>query len=322
MGKKEGYSVMEYESSHHTQGQTLLPVNHTEDPEVDYGASPHTENQPLLPTHQPVEEHIPTHQPEPGNPMAAEMNFVADAVKAQLANVDYEKLAGTIAAGAVAEAKVFKDRIENGPQTFRAMALLGGAGMVICGAFGFISDFVTLSPIEATIQVYIALFGIVVVMLEGGKMLKTDKYENLVEKYCQFLALVQGRGIFYLFCGSLALAQWTLMNIILGSYMLFAGVLCVSAGAHASVKLKAAREVLKDETAVKEAFEKYDADHNGTLDIAELKELAQALGSEMTPNEIEASMLMLDISGDGRLDFSEFMHWWTDGEPTAGGYLV
>ena len=48
--------------------------------------------------------------------------------------------------------------------------------------------------------------------------------------------------------------------------------------------------------------------------------LAQALGSEMTPNELEASMLMMDVNSSGKLDFDEFMMWWRGDH--ASEYMV
>merc|ERR1711918_42036 len=57
----------------------------------------------------------------------------------------------------------------------------------------------------------------------------------------------------------------------------------------------------------KEAFDLFDADSGGTIDIAELGTAMEALGFKPTKAEIKKMVDDLDKDGDGTIDFTEFM---------------
>lgn len=70
-------------------------------------------------------------------------------------------------------------------------------------------------------------------------------------------------------------------------------------------------------TSVKEAFEAFDKDHSGFIDKSELASLANELGETLDDDELAAALKAIDISGDGKISFSEFYQWWVgDRKPT------
>lgn len=68
----------------------------------------------------------------------------------------------------------------------------------------------------------------------------------------------------------------------------------------------------KEEQAVRAAFEKFDADHSGEMDMAEYNQLAVELGTfpPLTQAELDEALLQLDNSKDGSISFEEFWTWW------------
>merc|ERR1719453_703120 len=69
----------------------------------------------------------------------------------------------------------------------------------------------------------------------------------------------------------------------------------------------------KETQECKEAFDLFDADSGGTIDIAELGTAMEALGFKPTKAEIKKMVDDLDKDGDGTIDFTEFMLFDTEG---------
>merc|ERR1712153_45773 len=57
----------------------------------------------------------------------------------------------------------------------------------------------------------------------------------------------------------------------------------------------------------REAFDLFDTDGSGSIDIKELKVAMRALGFEVEKDEIKKMVDDLDRDGDGSVDFDEFM---------------
>ncbi|KAK1428896.1 hypothetical protein QVD17_17736 [Tagetes erecta] len=63
---------------------------------------------------------------------------------------------------------------------------------------------------------------------------------------------------------------------------------------------------------MKEAFDLFDTDGNGTIDAKELSNAMRALGFEMTKEQIEEMIAEVDRDGSGAIDFDEFVYMMTD----------
>ena len=61
---------------------------------------------------------------------------------------------------------------------------------------------------------------------------------------------------------------------------------------------------------MQELFNEIDTDGGGTLDVREIKALADKLGVAMTKRELDDAMLEMDEDGSGEVDFEEFAQWW------------
>merc|ERR1712164_201728 len=72
-----------------------------------------------------------------------------------------------------------------------------------------------------------------------------------------------------------------------------------------SCKQKELTEEQKQE--IKEAFDLFDTDGSGSIDAKELKVAMRALGFEPKKDEIAKMIADVDDSGDGEIDFDEFM---------------
>jgi hypothetical protein len=61
--------------------------------------------------------------------------------------------------------------------------------------------------------------------------------------------------------------------------------------------------------AVRAIFGEFDTDKSGTIDAAEFKIVAYALGEKLTKEEVAAAIAVLDTDKNGTIDFDEFFNW-------------
>mmetsp|Transcript_27568 Transcript_27568/g.56556 ORF Transcript_27568/g.56556 Transcript_27568/m.56556 type:complete len:180 (+) Transcript_27568:73-612(+) len=136
----------------------------------------------------------------------------------------------------------------DGPMSFRMLGVLGGSAMIIFGFCAFLGKFFSFSMLEAVLQVYTFFFGFIIVMLEGQGMFYPAEWKNIVKKQAKFLTLLNGRGVFYVFIGTLLMAQWPdFWESLLGVYMVVLGVAMFVVGFHSKTKLDNMRTLLQDE---------------------------------------------------------------------------
>ena len=63
---------------------------------------------------------------------------------------------------------------------------------------------------------------------------------------------------------------------------------------------------------IDENFDHFDGDKNGLLDYEEFTYLVDALGGDMSPDEMHAGFSYIDTDQNGFIDIEEFIAWWTD----------
>lgn len=61
---------------------------------------------------------------------------------------------------------------------------------------------------------------------------------------------------------------------------------------------------------LREDFEEFDRDGDGTIDFSEFEELLDGLGAEMPHAEARIGFSEIDTDTDGRISFTEFAQWW------------
>ncbi|KAI3424476.1 hypothetical protein D9Q98_010026 [Chlorella vulgaris] len=64
----------------------------------------------------------------------------------------------------------------------------------------------------------------------------------------------------------------------------------------------------KQEKELRAAFNMFDKDSSGSIDVSELKLVLRAMGQFPTPTELAELMQRMDADGNGEVDFQEFVN--------------
>ncbi len=65
-----------------------------------------------------------------------------------------------------------------------------------------------------------------------------------------------------------------------------------------------------EHTEVFEIFSTYDRDASGSIDSQEFARLLEALGHDVTDDELLIALDVVDTNASGRISWSEFKAWW------------
>jgi len=123
--------------------------------------------------------------------------------------------------------------IEQGPAGIRVLAFLGSLASVVLSIFTLINPLtVFVAPVTYAISAYQALFALTTMLFEAKpewiqKAPGLDKYQNLLIDYCKALTVSLGRGLFYIFQGSMWLfqAEFTeIFMIVTGAFLVLIGI--------------------------------------------------------------------------------------------------
>ena len=64
---------------------------------------------------------------------------------------------------------------------------------------------------------------------------------------------------------------------------------------------------------VAEIFKKFDKDNNGRIELSDIQAISKELGSELSEEEANSMMKILNIHGDKKICLEEFVSWWKTG---------
>jgi len=136
----------------------------------------------------------------------------------------------------------FQDYVQQGPEGISTLCFVGGAAtsvlgfMNVCNLFGTLTD-----PFHYILNAYMFAFGLATAVIEAD----TDRIGMLVAPFdrlaepvtraqawlheeCRLLTQLRGRGLFYLYQGTLMVTQCILCLLFLaGLYNVVMGVLCI-----------------------------------------------------------------------------------------------
>mmetsp|Transcript_30313 Transcript_30313/g.61823 ORF Transcript_30313/g.61823 Transcript_30313/m.61823 type:complete len:268 (-) Transcript_30313:352-1155(-) len=239
----------------------------------------------------------------------------SDAAKLQVAGQALSELATE--ENAVKAAKYTTGKIQHAyslatdaSTPLRVLALISGIAMMGVSIFTFTGKLSVFHVVDAVLSVYCIFFGMLIIILEGKWIPCQKRCQAKIRKYMLFLDYVWGRGLLYMFAGSLQLIQFTLFDIPIGGYTVFIGFSYYVNGLHTSRKLSDLRKSLYNEEELRRRFAEVDVTNSGEMDYAHFAVFVQNLGLVLTRNEMEAAFYNIDLDHNTTIEFEEFLLWW------------
>lgn len=186
--------------------------------------------------------------------------------------------------------------------------------MIVVSILGFISHMFGFSWISAIFDVYTFFLGLMIVILESSTKLSfLSGLTSKLYRNAKFLTYLWGRGIIYFVAGTLEISQREFLDLIVGGYVCFVGILFVIVGKRASKKLASVKRSACTAEQLQEAFAIADVDGKGALTVTQFGELTKSLGLDLNRREVEAAYMQIDHSNSGRLTYESIQMWWSEG---------
>jgi hypothetical protein len=165
---------------------------------------------------------------------------VQEAIKAQAAEAASHSWEAAKVGGAAMGSELHK-YVQEGPAGISILCFLGGLATTAIGLLGVLNiGAIFGKPFTYVLSVYLTGFGLVAVLLEAdteklagmkviGKLAPLfEQYQMEIFRKALFLTELRGRGLFYLFVGTLSITQcWVCLFFVCGVWNLLMGVLCL-----------------------------------------------------------------------------------------------
>jgi len=215
-----------------------------------------------------------------------------------------------------------------GNLNFRMFAFVGGLAVIFTSIESLSIVIIEREFLNIFIYLTNLFFGIIICILEAH-FLQFDRVQDTRRKIVELVPILKylyGRGIFYIFSGTIQLSELSPTNIFSGLFLVGVGILFLTIGWSTKKRFKKLKKVLKDPNALKKYFRKFDRDGDNVLDRDEFGALIVGLtAEEMDEDELEGAFAVMDVEGKGYVTLEELITWWQgfddrSVEEETGGY--
>ena len=239
------------------------------------------------------------------------------------------------------ESKDLKDWIKADKCSLRLLSFFAGWLTIATGVSGIVLQTLNNYRLAAIwINVYLLLFGLLIVMIETKSMCCSVYFAARITFYFTFLHRAFERGILYVFVALLSGATYNpysslygkktygfieIMNVICFGVMMVLGLVYILSSIIGQRKLRNATSKVASVEDLRHAFDAADVERRGTLPQNEVSELLTVgLGTHLTEAEVRACVMLMDTSHDDQIDFDELSAWWSgdDGSKTTCGQRI
>ena len=211
----------------------------------------------------------------------------------------------------------WKFAAEEGPAFIRFPALLLALAVIGTTVYPLVTDSSYWKLSTLICAVHTCVLASLIFVLEGRVIVGTRAPTGLrartravVTRYLNLFRLLWGRGVLYIFVGSMSMTIDHPYSDYAGLALMVYGVLAILSGAHSAYNLDKMKSSLTDESFLWANFDVYDRDHDNYIDLNAFAELLYDLGLEF--DDAYTFKAFSQINGDvgGTISFEQFRDWW------------
>ena len=118
------------------------------------------------------------------------------------------------------------------------------------------------------------------------------------------------------------LSQGSFLDIVVGAYVMFVGILYIFVGRQTSKKLGELKKSMYSEATLRAEFREADVEGKGAITREQFKNLLATLGMDLSRRETETAFLDIDKDDKGQVTVEEFIAWWNGGEEGDSGFAL
>jgi hypothetical protein len=178
------------------------------------------------------------------------------------------------------------------------------------------------------LAMHTAFFACLILILEGKSCFDRDnanpraKLRDILTKYVRLFKYLWGRGIFYIFVGSLNMAVDGSYVLCTGVPLVLLGIGSIIAGVVYANRLDRLKSSLTFEVFLWNYFHECDHDQDDYINCDQFGELMRSLGMDFDDDYLSRAFQQIigpSSNGDSLVSFEQFKQWWINtqngGEP-------
>lgn len=211
----------------------------------------------------------------------------------------------------------WKFAAEEGPALVRFPAILLALGVIGTTLYPIVVDTFYWTPASIICAFHTCVLASLIFILEGrlivGNRAPTNfraRVRAVVTRYINLFRLLWGRGLLYIFVGSMNMTIDHPYTLYSGAALMVFGLLAIASGAHASYNLDKMKSSLTDEAYLWSRFDALDTDHDTYIDINEFAEMLWGLGLEFDDAYTFKAYSQINGDPNSKITFEQFRDWW------------
>jgi len=194
------------------------------------------------------------------------------------------------------------------------LLVLTGIAFMLAGILDFTFNFD--SALDIFVNLYLILFGIIIIIIETPRMGFTAGLQDRVFYWAMFLSRLWGRAWFYFFLGILCLSDGkgstpkiavAVLVIFVVIVMFFVGYSSAAKALRFNIYISQGAEGEQRLGMIQQKFQELDNTQAGWLTDVHLKVLAEEADRELSTSELNAILRFFNKSLDNQISLEEWM---------------